>query len=136
MNFQDFIRQGQVRKASIDKPLINSLVETAEKDLLFLNKVRIDGLSARKVISNYYDVLRSILEALACKSGYKIYSHEAFTYFLKELKEPILAEKFDRFRKIRNNINYYGKNISLKEAKEYMPEILEMINRIKKRYFS
>lgn len=136
MKFEDFIKQGQVRKASPDRPLINSLLETSENDLLFLGKVKIDEISARKVISNYYDVLRSILEALASKKGYKIYSHEAFTYFLKELKELRIADKYDRFRKIRNDINYYGKPISLSEAKEYVPEILGLIKELRSKYFS
>ena len=70
-------------------------------------------------MSNYYDILRSILETIAILDRCKIYSHEAFTYFLKEKDENIIVNKFDRFRKIRNKINYYGKNISIEKTKEY-----------------
>ena len=85
-------------------------------------------------MANYYDVLRSIVEAISSLDGYKIYSHEAFTYFLKEKGEDLIAEKFDRFRKIRNGINYYGKNISIEEVKEHIPEIVKLINVLKKKY--
>lgn len=84
MKLKDFIEKKQVRKASEDIPLAKSLLRTAEIDLEFLKKLKIDDISARKIMTNYYDVLRSILEAIAILKGYKIYSHEAFTYFLKE----------------------------------------------------
>ena len=105
MKLKDFIEKGQVRKASKDVLLIKSLIITAENDLKFLEKINIDDISARKIMSNYYDVLRSIVESMSIIEGYKIYSHEAFTYFLKEKGEEIISEKFDRFRKIRNKRN-------------------------------
>ena len=91
-------------------------------------------LSKRKLVSNYYDSLRSLLEAISLIKGYKIYSHEAFTPFLKEkLGEERLSTKFDRFRKIRNGLNYYGKSIELTEAKEFTSELKSVIEYIKKR---
>ncbi len=98
MIFKDFINTKYVRKTLPDKGLIKSLLETAELDMLFLKKIVLDKNSARKIMTNYYDVLRSILEAISSKFGYKIYSHEIFSQFLKHLNEPIIAEKFDRFR--------------------------------------
>jgi len=86
MNFQDFINQRKARKASKEPALIKSLIETAGADLIFLERVKIDEYSARKTMVNFYDVLRSILEAIALQDGYKVYSHEAFVYFLKENK--------------------------------------------------
>ena len=75
-----------------------------------------------------------ILEAISIIDGFKIYSHEAFTYFLKEKGEEVLSTKFDRFRKIRNSINYYGKDISIEETKENIEEIKEMIKSLIKKY--
>src|SRR3989344_1056087 len=82
------------------------------------------------------DVLRSIVESMSIIEGYKIYSHEAFTYFLKEKGEEIISEKFDRFRKIRNKINYYGGNISAEEVKENIEEIKEIIKKLKTKYLN
>jgi len=113
--------------------LVKSIISTSKLDIEFLNTLEISEVSARKIMTNYYDVLRSLLEAMAAIEGYKIYSHEAFTFFLKEKKEDILAEKFDRFRKIRNKINYYGKNISVNEVEENVKEIRKMIKEINKR---
>ena len=134
MKFKDFITRGQVRRSSLDISLAKSLVSTAKQDLQFLSDLKIEDNSARKIMSNYYDVLRSILEAIAVLDGYKIYSHEAFTYFLKEKGEPVMAKKFDRFRMIRNGINYYGKSISKEETKENVTQIKKLITSLQGKY--
>jgi len=134
MKLKDFIETGLVRKASKDVSLAKSLINTAENDLKFLKSLKIDNNSARKIMSNYYDILRSILEAVSILNEYKIYSHEAFTYFLKEKGEYLIAEKFDRFRRIRNSINYYGKTISIEEVKENSVEIVKLIEELKRKY--
>ena len=134
MNFQDFIKSGEVRRAEIDKVLAKSILNTSKSDLLFFNNLKINENSARKIVSNCYDILRSVLEAISALDGYKIYSHEAFTYFLQELGENDISLKFDRLRKIRNNITYYGKSISTEEAKDIISEIKTLINSLKPKY--
>jgi len=133
MKFEDFIKNGIIRKTTPDLQMANSIIQNVFKDLKFLEEIKITELSKRKLVSNYYDSLRSLLEAISLLKGYKIYSHEAFTYFLKDyLNKNILSLKFDRFRKIRNALNYYGKSLQLNEAKEIILEIKEMIYEIKR----
>ncbi|RLG13439.1 hypothetical protein DRN69_05585 [Candidatus Pacearchaeota archaeon] len=135
MKFQDFIQQKLVRRSSKDKALARSLVQNAKEDIEFLDGLEINEKSSRKLMTNYYDILRSILEAISAIEGYKIYSHEAFTCFLKEKKkEDLLSIKFDRFRKIRNSINYYGRDISIEETKENIKEIKKMIKVLSDKY--
>jgi hypothetical protein len=131
MRFEDFIKKGQVKHTSKDIQLIKALINTADQDLEFLKQLALTIISARKIISNYYDVLRSILEAIVSLDGYKVYSHEAFTYYLKEKEEEDSAIKFDRFRKIRNSINYYGKEIKPVEAKEIVDDIIKLVDKMK-----
>lgn len=134
MSFEDFIKSNDVRIASKDELLAKSLVKTAEKDLKFLENLEINENSSRKIMTNYYDVLRSVLEAMAAIKGLKIYNHEAFTYFLKEIGEEGISEKFDRFRKIRNRINYYGKDIAPEEANDSKEEIKKLIKLLINKY--
>ncbi|MGM5483170.1 MAG: hypothetical protein ACQESF_06925 [Nanobdellota archaeon] len=42
-----------------------------------------------------------------------------------------IAKKFDRFRKIRNGINYYGDSVSVETAKDALEAIPQMIAQIK-----
>jgi len=134
MKFEDFMKEEKVKKVSKDIQLFKSLIKTSEQDLKFLNTLEINENSARKIMISYYDTLRSFLEAIVMLKGYKIYSHEAYTYFLKQENENLLAEKFDRFRKIRNDINYYGKSISIAEAIENKQKILEIIKELKDKF--
>jgi len=136
MKFEDFIKNGNVRRSSKDESLVKSLIRNSKKDLKFLDKIKIDANSSRKLMANYYDVLRSILEAMVLLKKYKVYSHEAFTYFLKENGEEIISIKFDRFRKIRNSINYYGGDITMEDAKENILEIQKIIKYLLSKYFN
>ena len=134
MKFEDFITLKKVKVVSKDLSLIKSLIATSKIDLKFLSRLTIDDVSARKIMCNYYDVLRSVLEAMALVEGYKVYSHEAFTYLLKERGEDTISLKFDKFRKIRNNINYLGENISVEEVKEYKGQITNLIEMLMNKY--
>ena len=134
MRFVDFIKKGLVKKISKDKSLAKALLQNSKKDIEFLDSLKVDENSVRKIMTNFYDVLRSILEAVSAIKEYKIYSHEAYVYFLQEIGEELLAIKFDRFRKIRNSINYYGKDISIEETKENIYEIKKMIHILIRKY--
>jgi len=134
MRFIDFLEQGLARKTTKDENLAKALFTTAKNDLIFLNKLQIDEFSARKIMTDYYDVLRSILEAIAALDGYKIYQHEAFTHYLKEKDEESISIKFERFRKIRNRINYYGQIISVEETKDNVEEIKRLIDYLINKY--
>ena len=135
MEFNDFIKQGKVKKGEKDKAFAKSIMEMVDQDLKFLNTLATNQLSARRLMCNYYDLLRAIIEAISALDGLKSYSHEAYTYYLKEVKdEEIIALKFDRFRKIRNNLTYYGKSISVEEASSNIKEIKEIINQLKGKY--
>jgi len=130
LRFKDFIKEGKVKKGEKDSQLAISLIDTAKQDLNFLNAIKLTEISARRLVINYYDVLRSLIEALAALDGLKVYSHEAFTYYLQEKKEDILSRKFDRFRKIRNGLSYYGKEINITEAEDILIEMKSIISNL------
>lgn len=135
MNFKDFIKNGTVRKTTPNKLMVGSIIKNTYDDLRFLEGTKLIELSKRKLVSNYYDSLRSLLEAISLLEGYKIYSHEAFTYFLRDIfNEKVLSMKFNRFRKIRNGLNYYGKSIELKEAKEIIEDLKSVIKEVKQKF--
>jgi len=128
MKFEDFIKKSNVRRATPDRNLVRSLINFAKRDIEFLKNLKIEENSSRTIMVGFYDSLRSLLEAISSLDGYKVYSHEAFVYFLRDRNEDILAEKFDRYRKIRNSIRYYGKDISIEDTKVIVEEIKRMID--------
>jgi hypothetical protein len=126
MDWNECIRKKIAKEIKKDEALISSLLKTSENKIISSDKLELSEQTAESKISLAYDSLREILEVLSIKKGFKIYNHECYTSFLKEiLNENEKAEEFDELRKIRNSINYYGKSIHIEEAEE-------VINRIKK----
>ena len=124
------------KEIKVDDNLANSLLKSSEKKIITQERIIIDETTASSKISLIYEGLRELLEALAIIKGYKIYNHECYASFLREvLNKPYIADKFDDFRKIRNLINYYGKDVSSEEAKPIITGIIELIERIKEEIF-
>ena len=135
MNFEDFIKRGLVRKASSDIELTKSLISESTKVLVAIKELRLNETTSTVLMRECYETLRQICEAIAVFKGYKIYSHEAITSFLLEtLNEREIADSFDRYRKIRNSINYYATSISVEEVKKALVEIPKLIEVLKKKY--
>lgn len=134
MNFQYFIDNGTARKSKPDIQLTKALISMSNNQIASIEKLEITDITASTIMSNFYEALREIVEAITAKEGYKIYSHEAYTYYLKERGEELTAEKFDRFRKIRNRIHYYGKTIEKESVKMNREEILKIIKHLKAKF--
>lgn len=135
MRFLDFIEQGKVRKGMAEPSKIKSLLETSKNHLLFLENQKISSISAGSILVTYYEALREVVEAICLKEGFRVYSHEAFTSFLKDKNELIIAEKFDNLRKLRNSINYYGEKVDVNEVECAKKEAISLIRTLKEKYF-
>src|SRR3989344_7839928 len=128
MDFNECIKKRIAKEVKEDKELIASLIKTSQNKFDSEKKLELSEVTSSSKISLLSDSLRELLEALAIKNGYKIYNHECYTYFLKDiLNESIKGDEFDELRKIRNGINYYAKGISVEEAKD----VLERINKLR-----
>ena len=51
---------------------------------------------------------------------------------MKDCGRNYLAEKFDRFRKIRNGIEYFGNNVSAEETMQNVKDLKELIAKLRK----
>ncbi|MBD3312219.1 HEPN domain-containing protein [archaeon] len=120
-----------VKEVKSDNNLIESLIKSSDKKLRSQELLELTNDTASSKISLAYDSLRALLEALAIKEGYKIYNHECYTSFLKEvMNKSTLGDEFDKIRKTRNAINYYGEEVEKEEAKMILKEIKRLINKI------
>ena len=124
-------RKNLVKTIKPDTSKIQALAKSAKRKIEASN-VLPKELGEPK-ISLMYDALRTILESIALERGYKIYNHECYTAFLKEvLQRSRLGDEFDNFRKVRNGINYYGKEVNPEEAKELLLQMKKFIEKIRK----
>jgi len=128
MDWRECIKDKMVKDVKKDTGLINSVKETAKLKIRSA-EILPDELYLVKIIL-FYDALREYLECLSLERGYKIYNHECYTAFLKEiLNLSREADIFDRLRKTRNGINYYGLKVSREEAKEIIKDLRTLINK-------
>lgn len=131
MDWKECLKQRTVKETKEDKNLIKSLLETSEIKLKSADSLSEEFFISK--ISLLYDSLREILEALAIKKGFKIYNHECYVAFLKEiLNLSREADIFDNLRKTRNAINYYGKKLEKEEADAVIEQLKNMISKFRR----
>ena len=135
MDFIAYQQEGKVIKGERDIQKAKSLLNMSENMLKTIERIEITDITASTVLSISYEALREVIEALCLMEGYKVYSHEAFTAYLIALKEESIAASFDRFRKLRNGINYYGKTVSLPTSEQARKEIQQLCDTLKEKYF-
>jgi hypothetical protein len=135
MDWKECKNKRLVKEVSIDNSLVRSLISSSAKKFESNNRLKLDKVTATTKISIAYESLREILEAIALLKGYKIYNHECFCAFLDEIcKDKESSNNFDRFRLIRNKINYYGKDIEENESKQLIQEITLLRQDLIKKY--
>ncbi len=131
MDWKECIKERIVKESKEDKNLIISTREIAEIKIKSADYLSDEFYIGK--ITLLYDALRGYLEVLALENGYKIYNHECYSAFLKEImKLPEEAVMFDKLRKIRNNLNYYGRRISHEEAQSIIRDLSLLIDKFKR----
>lgn len=126
MDLKECLRKGFIKRTKVDQGLINSLIEMSNLKEEIVNKTKLTDRNISVYVSMTYDSLREILEALSISKGYKVISHICLGYFLEKFFPSFDHSKFDRFRWIRNSINYYGNKIDLAQGKELINQIFDL----------
>ena len=115
--------------------MIDSLVKSSEKKMESNKRLELDETTASTKVTVIYESLREILEAIAIKKGFKIYNHECFYSFLREIcNDKTSSNGFNKFRLLRNQINYYGKNVPVKDAEVIIREIILLRKKLVEKY--
>ena len=133
-DFDEFLKEGIVRKRTPDMPRARSLIEEAEKRNKFLNeilsKIGLLDENANYVIENSYDILIELIRAKLLIDGFSSSgkgAHEAEVSYMRKLNFPEGDVGFmNDLRYFRNGILYYGKNFD----KEYGKKVLSFLNKI------
>lgn len=106
--FDFFLRTGDVKKQQSDIHLSQATLRESLERLEFAQKL-LSNAKPKYILENAYEAMREAADAFLYHDGFKSYSHEAsITYCAqKGFSEKDILE-FDRFRRIRNGIKYYG----------------------------
>ena len=123
-DWSECVGKGIVKDVKSDEGMIKSLINSSNNKLESEEMLAMSETTATSKLSLAYDSLRELLEALALQQGFRIYNHEYYTAFLKEIiNESSMGDEFDEIRRVRNAVNYYGKDISMVDAEKYIERI-------------
>lgn len=133
MNFEFSLVSGKAKKAKPNQIRASSLFKSSIQAIETAKEVKLTPITAKTIIRELYEGLREYCEAIGYLKGYKFLDHESIGFFLKEiLNEQNIFNKFDRYRKLRNGINYYGNDIDVETVKEAIIEIPGVVKKLEK----
>jgi len=133
MNFENSLVNGKAKKVLPNKIRASSLLKSSIQAVETAIIISLNQNTLKSILRELYEGLRESCEAIGYLRGYKFLDHESIGYFLRDiLKEQSLFMKFDRYRKLRNGINYYGKDIDIETVKEAIIEIPKLIKELEK----
>ena len=127
--FEEFLKEGIVRKVAIDKERAKSLILEAERKINSLHKniekIGIETENANDYVEYCYDIVMFMIRAKLYVEGYSSSgqgAHEAEIAFVRNLKCSEKEVQFlDQLRYFRNGIRYYGKRLDM----EYAQKVIE-----------
>lgn len=133
-SFEDFIKEGVVKKQSPDKSRAEFLVKESERSYLFLaymlKKLELSDNNANDFVKSCYDILMEIIRAKMLLEGYNSSgygSHESEVSYLRNLGFNEKDVQFvDQIRYFRNGMLYYGIILD----KEYAIRVIDFLNKL------
>ncbi len=133
MNFEFSIDTGKAKKVLPNKIRASSLFKSAKQAVETAKEIPLTGKTSKTILRESYEGLREHCEAIGYLKGYKFLDHESIGFFLRDiLKELEISKKFDRYRKLRNGINYYGNEIDIETVKNAVDEIPKLIKELER----
>ena len=127
MDWQECKTKKLVKEFNASSELIESLKVQGNKKFETAKRIVLDSISASTKFCDFYDSLRITLETIALIKGFKIYNHECYHGFIKEiLKLDEESFAFNKLRILRNSINYYGEDLSPESAEKLINETIKL----------
>jgi uncharacterized protein (UPF0332 family) len=133
MDWEQCVKKGMIKETNPDDSMISSLLKGSENRFQSAEMLELIETTASTKVSNHYESIRTALEALALRKGFKIYNHECYVCFLREKCNDIAMSKdFDQFRVLRNQINYKGAEVGVEEANSVIKRLIDFRNKVLK----
>ncbi|MEK6840430.1 MAG: hypothetical protein AABX79_00565 [Nanoarchaeota archaeon] len=133
-----WLRKRGIRPRQQDKEKIKSMLVSAEINAKVAKKIKLNDNSATLIFREVYESVRQLGDSKLWLIGYEPLNHEVSMEILKDfnIKEKIRLNSLDRFKKIRNDLNYRGFRATIYQAEEIIDfwnkcgeEILEILKR-------
>lgn len=133
-NFEEFIKEGIVKKQSIDESRAEFLIKESKNSydnlLEKIQKIKLTASNANDFVKSCYDILMEMIRAKMLLKGYNASgqgAHEAEVAYMRALGFSEKDVQFaDQMRYFRNGMLYYGTSLD----EEYAEIVIEFTKRI------
>lgn len=133
MNFESSLNSGKAKKVTSNNIRASSLLKSSVQAIETASMIPLKVDALKTILRELYEGLREYCEAIGYLYGYKFLDHESIGFFLRDvLKEQSVYTRFDRYRRLRNGINYYGDDVELETVKEAISEIPRLVKALEK----
>lgn len=118
--FEKYVEQGNVRETSPDPSQASNLLDSANRKFRNMERLGLSQATATDYLENMYEAVKMLIQAFMAKDGYNPYSHEAIIAYGIDYLDLTAEEanRFNSFRKLRNDISYRGDVATPKEGRE------------------
>ena len=131
--FQNSLALGLIQKVPPDPLRAKSLLKASKDAVHSAKALPFEPAHLRSIMRELYEGLRVYCEAIGYLHGFKFSNHESLTPFIAEfLQDERAALRFDKYRKIRNGITYYGDSIAPEFVKDSLHDLPELIKTLEK----
>ena len=134
-SFNNYLEDGKAKKKTPDPEEAKSLLEKSQNRLEYIKLKKITNKTATFILEDAYEAIREAAQSLMSIKGFKPYSHEATIAFIKDFyklefnKEYI--NKFDHFRKLRNNSVYKAVSVTKGDAESSLLFAKKFVKKVK-----
>jgi len=139
-SFNEFIRDGTVKKQKPDKARADFLIMESEKSYKLLlkkiEKIGVNDNTANDLVKSCYDILMELIRAKMLLEGYNASgfgAHEAEVAYTRTIGFKEKDVQFlDQIRYFRNGMLYYGTSLNKENAQKVMEFTKKNYLRLKK----
>ena len=119
---EQMVRTGQLRARWKDEEKIKSILKSANTNADVVKGIKLTENSATVIFREVYESIRQLGNASWWILGYEPLNHEISIEILKEMdiKEKLKLNYLSRFKKIQNDANYRGFQVTLAQAEEIL----------------
>lgn len=118
--FDAYVERGDVRQRDTDPAMARNLYHRGQRKFRNMERLGIREGTATDYLENVYEAAKMLVQAFMALDGYSPYSHEAIVaYAIDHLAvDGATANRFDKYRKLRNDVAYRGDVATEREAEE------------------
>ena len=133
MNFESCLEDGTAKLVMPNSSRASGLFISSKQAVETAIIIPVQQNTLKSILRELYEGLGEFCEGLGYQRGYKFQDHESTGYFIRDiLGEPSVASVFDRYRRLRNGINYYGEDVDIETVKEAIIEIPMLVKKLEK----